>query len=103
MFGGRKLTLKQKYEADKWDYLQSYLRWLDIVEDRLGDAEYETVEDAIRDLYRTRTMKDLELLFGKSAMSICNLMRRLGIPARDPAHKLPEEYFGYGKSPLIGH
>ena len=90
----RKLTLKQKYEMDKFSYPQSYLRWLDIAE-RL---DYDLVGDMVKELYCTRTMKDLELLFGMSAMSICNLMRRLGLPARDPAHKLPEEYFGYGKS-----
>ena len=86
-----KLTLEQQKEKMAFKYPRSYYGWLEVAL-RLG---YGTVTAMLMDFYwgpnpggtPIRTMEDVARLTGFTAMSVSNVLKKLGIPARPPAHR----------------
>ena len=92
-----KLTLEQQKEKVRFGYSKNYRKWLD----KALRLNYGTVDEAIKALYwgpepgsvPLRTLDGVALHFGVSAMTISNIMKKLGIPARPPAHRDPGFHF----------
>lgn len=89
------LTPAQKQEmARASKYPQRYWRW--VVAMRRSRLGYDTVEEMLEDLYKERTVHDIGRLLGFTGMSVCNMMRRLGVVRRCRPEKDPSTWYGHG-------
>ena len=91
------LTPAQQQEMVRGNikYLKSYVKWLDMM--KAARFRYSTVGKMLEDLYRTRTVHDIARLLNTTGMSVCNMMRRLGVSRRNRPEKDSTSWYGYGR------
>lgn len=87
----------QREEFERYfKHFPKYLRWARAAQ----QLNYPTVREALVDLYRSRTMKEMGNLLGFTSMSVCYMMKRLNIDADPQCWEIRETWYGYGRSPL---
>ena len=87
------LTPAQKQEMLKGasKYPRRYWKWVNAMKrSRLG---YATLKEMLEDLYKERTVHDIGRLLGFTGMSVCNMMKKLGVARRSRPEKDPSTWF----------